>query len=276
VSGRGGPAGRTARFPRPRKRFGQHFLEPAWVAKLIEALAPAPTDVFLEIGPGRGALTTSLAPRVGRLIAIEIDRDLAAALPAKLPSHVRVVQGDFLDADLAALLRDETKPVRVVGNLPYNVSSPILLKLLNAAGEGRTLSDATVMLQKEVADRVAAPPGTSEYGGLAIQAALVADVDRLLTLPPGAFRPPPKVTSAVVRLRFRAPQVDVGDRRIFDRLVRGVFLQRRKTLLNALKPVADALGTSAAEIIARARVDPTQRPQTLTLADMARLSRAVL
>jgi 16S rRNA (adenine1518-N6/adenine1519-N6)-dimethyltransferase len=246
------------------------------VAKLIEALAPAPADVFLEIGPGRGALTTSLAPRVGRLIAVEIDRDLAAALSAKLPPHVRVVQGDFLDADLAALLRDEAKPVRVVGNLPYNVSSPILLKLLNAAGEGRTLSDATVMLQKEVADRVAASPGTSDYGGLAIQAALVADVERLLTLPPGAFRPPPKVTSAVVRLRFRAPQVDVGDRRIFDRLVRGVFLQRRKTLLNALKPVADALGTSAAEMIARARVDPTQRPQTLTLADMARLSRAVL
>jgi 16S rRNA (adenine1518-N6/adenine1519-N6)-dimethyltransferase len=276
VSRQGGPAGRAPRFPRPRKRFGQHFLEPAWVAKLIEALAPAPADVFLEIGPGRGALTTSLAPRVGRLIAVEIDRDLAAALSAKLPPHVRVVQGDFLDADLAALLRDEAKPVRVVGNLPYNVSSPILLKLLNAAGEGRTLSDATVMLQKEVADRVAASPGTSDYGGLAIQAALVADVERLLTLPPGAFRPPPKVTSAVVRLRFRAPQVDVGDRRIFDRLVRGVFLQRRKTLLNALKPVADALGTSAAEMIARARVDPTQRPQTLTLADMARLSRAVL
>jgi 16S rRNA (adenine1518-N6/adenine1519-N6)-dimethyltransferase len=273
---RKGPAGRSAGFPRPRKRFGQHFLEPAWVAKLIEALAPAPTDAFLEIGPGRGALTKSLAPRVARLVAVEIDRDLAAALPANVPAHVRVIQGDFLDADLAALLRGEPKPVRVVGNLPYNVSSPILIRLLNTADEGRTFSDATVMLQKEVADRVAAPPGTSDSGGLAIQVALVADVDRLLTLPPGAFRPPPKVTSAVVRLRFRAPRVDVGDRAVFDRIVRGVFLQRRKTLLNALKPVADALGRSHVEIIERAGADPTQRPATLTLDDIARLSRAVL
>ena len=263
-------------LPRPRKRFGQHFLEPAWVAKLVDSLTPAPDDTFLEIGPGRGALTKPLAARVGKLIAVEIDRDLAAALPAGVPPHVRVVQGDFLDVDLETLLRDERQPVRVVGNLPYNVSSPILFKLLHAAADGRLLSDATLMLQKEVADRLVAPAGSADYGALAIQVALTADVERLLTLPPGAFRPPPKVTSAVVRLRFRPAAVDVGDRRTFEKVVRGIFLQRRKTLSNALKPVADSFGRTAAEMIERAGVDGSRRPETLSLAEMAGLSRAVL
>jgi len=263
-------------YPRARKRFGQHFLEAAWVAKLIDSLSPAPGDVFLEIGPGRGALTRPLARRVGRVIAIEIDRDLAASLAADTPAHVRVVQGDFLDADLNALLGDEPRPVRVVGNLPYNISSPILFRLLEVADAGRMLSDATVMLQKEVADRIVARPGTSDYGALAIQVALTADVERVLTLPPGAFRPPPKVTSAVVRFRFRAPSVDVGDRALFERVVRGVFLHRRKTLLNALKPVADAAGKEARPVLEHAGIDPQLRPESLTVDDMARLSRAML
>ena len=270
-----GEGGRE-QLPRARKRFGQHFLEPAWVARLIDALSPAPDDVFLEIGPGRGALTRPLAPRVGRLIAVEIDRDLAARLPSQLPPHAQVVQGDFLDVDLAALLVHERHPVRVVGNLPYNVSSPILFKLLRAADEGRLFSDATLMLQKEVADRLVAPPGTSDYGVLAIQVALLADVERALTLPPGAFRPPPKVTSTVVRLRFRPRIAEVGDPAVFEKIVRGVFLQRRKTLVNALKPVADALGRSAPELIERAGVDGGKRPGALTVVEMARLSRAVL
>ena len=270
------PGRGAQQLPRARKRFGQHFLEPAWVVKLIESLSPRATDTFLEIGPGRGALTAPLAPRVGRIVAVEIDRDLAARLPAALPSHVRVVPGDFLDVDIEALIRDEPKPIRVVGNLPYNVASPILFRLLKSADGGRVFSDATVMLQKEVADRLVARPGTSDYGSLAIQTGLFADVMRVMTLPPGAFRPPPKVTSAVVRLTFRPPPVDVGDAAVFERLVRGLFLQRRKTLLNALKPVADTLGRPAAEIITRAGVDPSRRPDALSLDDMARLSRAVL
>ena len=135
-----------------------------------------------------------------------------------------------------SLLRDEPHPIRVAGNLPYNISSPILFALLRAADEGRLFSDATLMLQKEVADRLVATPGHKEYGVLAIQVALVADVERVFTLPPGAFRPPPKVTSAVVRLRFRPPAFDVGDPKVFERIVRGMFLQRRKTLANALAP----------------------------------------
>lgn len=262
-------------LPRARKRFGQHFLEAAWVAKLIDALSVQTTDTFLEIGPGRGALTEPLAARVHRLVAVEIDRDLAAALPSRIP-HARVVQADFLDVDLRDLLRGEDTPVRVVGNLPYNVASPILFKLLHDADEGRLLCDATLMLQKEVADRLVAPPGSADYGALAIQVALLADAVRVLSLPPGAFRPPPKVRSAVVQLRFRPPTVDVGDRAVFERLVRGLFLQRRKTVSNALKPVADAAGRSAGEVIERARVDGSKRPEALNLDDMARLAKAML
>ena len=261
---------------RPRKRFGQHFLEQAWVDKLIAAVAPAAADTFLEIGPGRGALTRALAPRVARIIGVEIDRDLAAVLPSRVPDNVHVVTGDFLNVDLVALLRDEDQPLRVIGNLPYNISSPILFRLLATADEGRRFRDATVMLQKEVADRVVAKAGAKGYGTLAVQVGLLADVDRLLTLPPGAFRPPPKVTSAVVRLRFRAPSADVGDPAAFERVVRGVFLQRRKTLLNALKPVADSFGRSAAQVLERAGLDPSRRPETLDVHEMACLSRAVL
>src|SRR5262245_31111290 len=241
----------------------------------MDVLGAERRDVFLEIGPGRGALTRPLAARVERLVAVEIDRDLAAALPAQLPSNVRIVQGDFLDVDLAGLLESDGA-VRVVGNLPYNVSSPILFRLLDASGYGTKIRDATLMLQKEVADRLVAKPGTSDYGVLAIQVALVANVERLLSLPPGAFRPPPKVRSSVVRLTFHPPAFDVGDRAIFERLVRGMFLQRRKTLLNALKPVAQSLGTSSTSVLERAGIAPGRRPETLTLDDLARLSRAVL
>ena len=263
-------------YPRARKRFGQHFLEQAWVSKLIAALGTSPEDTFLEIGPGRGALTRALAPHVARIVAVEIDRDLAAALPAHAPAHVRVVTGDFLHVDLDELLGDEPLPLRVIGNLPYNVASPILFRLLHEARHGLRFQDATLMLQKEVADRLMATVGTAEYGVLALQVGLLADVERILTLPPGAFRPPPKVTSAVVRLRFRPPTVDVGDPAVFRRVVRGVFLQRRKTLLNAFRPIADSLGCPAAQTIERAGLDPSKRPQTMTLHEMARLTRAVL
>ena len=261
-----------------RKRFGQHFLEPAWVAKLIDGLKPVPADTFLEIGPGRGALTRPLAAKAKRIVAVEIDRDLAADLrdSPRLGPNVAIIEGDVLDVDLVELLRGEELPVRVVGNLPYNVSSPILFKLLGAHDAGRRLCDATLMLQREVADRLVAQPGSKTYGALAIQVALHADVEQILRLPPGAFRPPPKVTSAVVRLSFRPPAADVGDARVFERVVRGVFLQRRKTMGNALAPVADSLGRSAPQLLAAAAIDPRRRPETLTLAEFARLARAVL
>jgi 16S rRNA (adenine1518-N6/adenine1519-N6)-dimethyltransferase len=265
------------RHPPARKRFGQHFLEPAWVAKLIAAVEPADDQTFIEIGPGRGALTMALAPHVERLVGVEVDQVLAERLAAEVPPHVSIVTGDFLDVDVAALARDAgPAPARVIGNLPYNISSPILFKLLAAAGEGRVFSDATLMLQREVADRLVAQPGTREYGTLAVQVSRLADVTILLRLPPGAFRPPPKVLSSVVRLRFRASSVEVGDAAVFERIVRGTFLMRRKTILNALTPVADSLGRRAPDLIAAAGINGRARPEDLSPAEFARLSRAVL
>ncbi len=271
-----GPTARSG-LPRPRKRFGQHFLEPAWVAKLVDALDARPTDRFIEIGPGRGALTFPLATRVADLVAVELDRDLAAHLAATSGPPVRVVAADFLDVDVQSFVAPGSGPVRVVGNLPYNVSAPILFKLFGAAAGGRVLSDATVMLQKEVADRLLAPPDTADYGVLSVYGALHADVTRVLSLPPGAFRPPPKVHSAVVRLRFRPPAVDIGaDSTVFDAVVRGSFAHRRKKLANALQFVTDRLSQDPDALIARAGVDPGCRPGELTLADFAALARAVL
>ncbi len=263
-------------FPRARKRFGQHFLEPAWVARLIAALAPSADDTFLEIGPGRGALTLPLAERAGRVIAVELDRDLAASLANRVPANVRIIQSDFLEVNLPLLLEGERTPVRVVGNLPYNVASPILFQVLAGAEDGRLLREATLMLQREVADRLLAEPGGPDYGAMSIQVQLRADVERVLNLPPGAFRPPPKVHSAVVRLHLRPPGVDIGSAEVFERVVRGLFLQRRKTLANALKPVAASFGRSPSDLLERARLDGGRRPETLSVEDVARLSQAVL
>jgi 16S rRNA (adenine1518-N6/adenine1519-N6)-dimethyltransferase len=239
-------------------------------------VAPSADDTFLEIGPGRGALTTWLAERAGRVIAVELDRDLFTLLAPKLPPNVRLVQGDFLEVDLGALIEGERIPIRVVGNLPYNVASPILFRLLNVAEDGRLLKDATLMLQREVADRLLAQPGSADYGAMSLQVQLLADVERVLSLPPGAFRPPPTVHSALVQLRFRPPRVDIGSRAVFERVVRGLFLQRRKTLANALKPVASSLGQSPIDLLRRAGLEGGRRPETLSLEDVARLSQAVL
>jgi 16S rRNA (adenine1518-N6/adenine1519-N6)-dimethyltransferase len=263
---------------RARKRFAQHFLEPAWVAKLVTAIAPTPDDSVIEIGPGRGAITVPLAAKVRRIVAIEVDRDLAALLAARALPNVTVVTADVLTVDLAALaapLRDDgdTGALRVVGNLPYNISSPILFRLLEAA-PGAGLHDATLMLQEEVAARLVAEPGTGEYGVLTVCTAIGADVTRVLSLPPGAFRPAPKVRSAVVRLTFRPPPPEVRDPQAVVALVRSVFTQRRKTLANALAPFASSRGLSARDALEQAGIDARRRPETLSLAEYGRLAEA--
>jgi len=255
-----------------RKRFGQHFLERAWVEKLVEVIAPGPADVVLEIGPGAGALTRPLASRVAALVAVEVDRDLAAELSRSAPPNVRVVAADFLKVDLPTLFDGLPHPVRAVGNLPYNISTPILGHLIHHAAGGRFIADATLMLQREVADRLAAPPGSGEYGVLSVLAQLHADVARALVLPPGAFRPPPKVTSTVVRLLFRDPVVPLPRLDLFERMVRAIFAQRRKTLGNALKAFAAAQGLPAAEALTKAGLDSRRRPETLGLPELAELA----
>jgi 16S rRNA (adenine1518-N6/adenine1519-N6)-dimethyltransferase len=260
---------------RPRKRFAQHFLEPAWVAKLLVALEPASSDRFIEVGPGRGALTAPLAAKIERLLAVEIDRDLSAALVSRALPNVEIITADVLELDLAELAeRLAPGPVRVVGNLPYNISSPILFRLLDASATGRFL-DATVMLQKEVADRLVAARGTRDYGVLTLTTALRADVRRLLSLPPGAFRPAPQVHSAVVRLTFRPPPAVVTDAKAVVEVVRSVFTQRRKTLGNALAPLASRRGVVASEVLLAAGIDPKRRPETLSLEDVARVAAAL-
>lgn len=254
---------------RTRKRFGQHFLEPAWADKLVTAIEPLADDRFLEIGPGPGALTYRLAPRVAHLAVIEVDRDLAAALEPRLPSNVELVVADVLEIDFARFL--EAGPVRVAGNLPYNISSPILFKVIEGARTARIV-DATFMLQREVAERLEARPGSGDYGVLSISVQLHADVRRVLNLPPGAFRPAPKVHSAVVRLTFRPPPAPPRDERVFEAMVRSMFTQRRKTLANALSPFAGARNIRAVAALEAAGIDPSRRPETLDLAELTRLA----
>lgn len=260
---------------RARRRFGQHFLDPAWTRRVIDAAAFGAGDQVLEIGPGRGALTVPLSGKVAALTAVEIDRDLAASLRGRLPGHVRLIEGDFLDVPAGELFGGGGAQWRVIGNLPYNVSSPILFRLLELSRSTLRLRDATLMLQREVADRIAAPPGTKPFGALSVMVQLEADVEPLVTLPPGAFRPPPKVWSKVVRLRFRPPAVAVSDRRRFEGIVRALFSQRRKMLVNALQPLASARGRRAGELLDAAGIDPRRRPETLHLDELARLADAL-
>jgi 16S rRNA (adenine1518-N6/adenine1519-N6)-dimethyltransferase len=272
---------------RARKRFGQHFLERPWADKLVAGLQVAPDDVFVEIGPGLGALTRPLAETGVTIRAIEVDRDLAAGLAEWVPPTLTLVTGDFLALDDAEVLPAGDGPIRVVGNLPYNLSSPILFRILALARATGRVRDAVVMLQREVADRVLAAPGGGDYGPLAVMLGLFADRTRLLSLPPGAFRPAPRVHSSVVRLAFRPPPVPVARFDAVDRLVRTAFQQRRKTLANALRPLLDrAIGQAPVEgapaplrtaaelatVLAGAGIDPMRRPETLTPTEFVRLA----
>ena len=288
---------RLTRTARPRKRFGQHFLAPGWARQVVAAIAPAPGDVFLEIGPGRGALTLPLADSGAPILAVEVDRDLVVDLAKHVPANVTLMSGDILRVDVIAFLSglEPQQPAmahrgaagaappaphivparlaparrfRVVGNLPYNISAPILFRLLEFHRRLGFFADATVMLQREVADRLLARPGTKDYGVLTVMLAAHATVSRLLDLPPGAFAPAPRVHSTVVRIDFGISPIRLSDEAVFERLVKTMFQQRRKTLANALKP----LHKQAGEIVAGAGIDGRRRPETLQVAEIARLA----
>jgi 16S rRNA (adenine1518-N6/adenine1519-N6)-dimethyltransferase len=248
------------------RRLGQHFLRPGAVRRLVQAIAPARTDVFLEIGPGRGALTLPLLEVGARVVAVEKDPALARRLREEAPAHLEVVEGDALEVDLPALVPPGT---RLVGNLPYYVSSPLLRRFLDAR---RHFRDLHAMLQEEVAERVAAPPGSRDYGILSVHYALWAEVELLLRFPPGAFDPPPKVRSAVLRARFReTPRAEVPDPAAFEALVRHAFARRRRTLENNLRDRYPDLK----ERLAGVGLAGTRRAETLSVEEFARLSRAL-
>jgi 16S rRNA (adenine1518-N6/adenine1519-N6)-dimethyltransferase len=269
---------RSLKAPGAKKSFGQHFLERAWAEKVVRAAALEADDVVLEIGPGRGAITHLVAAHVAQVVAFEIDRDLAPRLKAAAPPNVRIVEGDFLeqtaDGIRAELLRAGVQrgALRAVGNLPYNVASPILFKLLALRRDGLPIEDAQVMLQREVADRLTAPPGTKDYGVLSVLIRHHAEADRVLALPPGAFRPPPKVHSAVVRLRFHQPDPAPRDPDLFAAMTKAIFTRRRKTLANALRAYRSG-GIDTA--LQRAAIDGRRRPETLTIGELVQLADAL-
>ena len=260
-----------ATFGKPAKKsLGQHFLhERGIVDKLVLAIDPLPGDRIVEIGPGQGALTFPLLDRHGALTAIEFDRDLLEPLTAAAKAHgaLTLIHADVMNIDFSALAGDspaDDRRIRLVGNLPYNLSSPILFHALDHASAVR---DMHFMLQKEVVDRMAAGPGSKVYGRLSVMLQAYCTVTALFNVSPGAFRPPPKVDSAVVRLVPRPPeQIGIDDPRRFADVVRAAFGQRRKTLRNAVSSVCTA------DQIVAAGIDPQHRAEQLEVADFVRLA----
>lgn len=261
---RGEAVGPSSGAHRPRKRFGQNFLvDRSIVQRIVRAIDPQPKDRMIEIGPGHGVMTYALLDCLERLDVVEIDRDLAAELvrngpPERLHVHV----GDALKYDFST----GGDRLRVVGNLPYNISSPLLFHLLDYSSH---ILDIHVMLQKEVVDRMVAAPGDSAYGRLTVMLGYRFEIERLIRVPAGAFRPQPKVESAFARLRPRsAPPLKLLDNGFFARVVSLAFGQRRKTLRNAIAPIAGD------EVLRSVGIDPQARGETLSIEQFVRLANA--
>jgi 16S rRNA (adenine1518-N6/adenine1519-N6)-dimethyltransferase len=248
------------------RRLGQHFLRPASVERLLRLIDPRRGDTFLEIGPGAGALTLPLAERVARVVAVELDGRLAERLRAAAPANVTVVTGDALAVDLASLV---PRGARLAGNLPYYVSSPLLRRCLELRGH---VTDLHVMLQEEVAQRVTAAPGSRDYGILSVLFALWTDAKMLARFPPGAFAPPPRVSSALVSARFRSePRARVEDPDVFLSLLKAAFARRRRTLENNLRLVEP----EAAARLRALGIEGSRRAETLTVEEFAAIAAAL-
>lgn len=253
---------------RPKKRFGQNFLkDESVVSAILQAAELRDCDRVLEIGPGLGALTDRMLPLVKELKVMELDQDLIERLEQRPAAQLKVLAGDALRLDWPALLAQP--PYKLVANLPYNISSQIVFKILD---HHQLFSRLVLMFQKEVGDRLSAPPGNRDYGILSVLCQLHFDVRRLLTVPPGAFHPAPKVTSAVlVFTPLGAPRVEVSDEAFFRRVVKAAFAQRRKTLRNTLS--ASGFGGPHLEPLLKSLdIDPVRRGETLSLEEFSRLA----
>ncbi|MGO1002264.1 16S rRNA (adenine(1518)-N(6)/adenine(1519)-N(6))-dimethyltransferase RsmA [Lysobacter sp. CA196] len=254
--------------PEAKKHLGQHFLHDGGIiAMIVQAVDPKPGDHLVEIGPGQGAITFPLLDRHGELTVIEFDRDLIFPLTDGARAHgtLEVIHRDVLTVDFTALANEDK--IRLVGNLPYNLSSPILFHALDHAA---VIRDMHFMLQKEVVDRMAAGPGSKVFGRLSVMLQAYCQVIALFDVPPGAFRPPPKVDSAVVRMIPHAPdKIGIADHALFARVVRDAFGQRRKTLRNALSLVCDGAAIEAAGL------RPDARAEQIEVADFVRLANAL-
>ena len=250
---------------RPRKRFGQNFLhDPGIIRRIITVIDPQPGDRLVEIGPGKGAITLPLLQAAGRLQVVELDRDLVGPLQARCGSAgaLTVHNADALKMNFCELSGGEK--LRVVGNLPYNISTPLLFHLL---AQSHCIADMHFMLQKEVVDRIAATPGSGQYGRLSIMVQYRCNVTPLFNIGPGAFQPAPKVESAFVRLQpWKTLPVTVRDEVMLGRIVQQAFGQRRKTLRNALRGMLDEAQIRSLDI------DPAARAEVLGIADFARLA----
>jgi len=252
-----------------RKRFGQNFLhDQNIIRRIIAAVAPLPADHIVEIGPGQGALTRQLAGSGARIDAVELDRDLAAYLQQTLGEtpEFALHQADILKFDLAPLVRPGER-LRIIGNLPYNISTPCLFHLFRYHA---LIKDMIFMLQLEVVQRLAAQVGDSHYGRLGIMAQYYCQIEPLFTVPPGAFTPQPKVNSAIVRLTpYETLPLPADDLRCFQNVVRTAFNQRRKTLRNCLR------GLISAEQLNQLSIDANARPENLSVADYVTISNVI-
>lgn len=260
----------------PKKRLGQHFLvDPDILNKVIRTARVGKEDVVLEVGPGLGEMTLALAHRVKKVIAIEIDPKLVAILNQKAKDYpnVEMMKSDILKVDFKHLFKRERQTIKVVANLPYQISTPLLFRFIESK---EAFSTFTLMLQKEVAERMVAPPGRKEYGPLSIFVQLFLNLSILFFIKPSAFFPPPKVESAVVHMVWKEkPMVDIKDEEWFKKIVRSCFGYRRKTLINALKHSALSIPGDVETRIKEIGIDPRRRPETLTIEEFIRLAEAL-
>ena len=254
--------------PFAKKSFGQNFLvDKNFVDKIVSAVDLNADDIVVEIGPGRGALTEQLAEQADEVIAVELDRDMAALLREKFAGckNFRLVEGDAVDLNFSGLLTKKDRPAKLIANLPYNVSTAILQSL---AAQKELFSEMVLMFQREVAERITAAPGTSDRGFLTVIVEANFSVERLFDVPPAAFRPVPKVWSSVVKLLPKS--LKITDEDLFRKLISSGFAQRRKTLLNNLKNQFP----DAVVILENSNIDPTRRAETLTLNEWLDLTRS--